>query len=174
VERRNLGRIEERLKQLDNEAQAQQIWDLGAGGISALLSSFRKNLDFTLIEPQSVQGLACYVLEGRLNHHSTQTANYLKRKREYVAAGSVPFKVVLYLEQAQLFPLRYEYYRQHETEGESPLLQVELSQVIFNGAPDLRAFTYSPPQGYFPHDVTRDFLERIKTTTADASQQTTQ
>lgn len=170
VERRNVERVRDEAINVHDPDQRNQWIGLGVGGLPAFLASLESTFNFVLLPIDQHRGMECLVLQGTWKPEMHEMCQYLKKKRKSIALDCLPTRITVYLETNQLFPVKYVYYHKTAHKTEEPLLVVEYSDIIFNTPLETNDFVYHPPEGYYPIDVTKDYLEKMKAAMAKAHQ----
>ncbi len=157
------------VKEILNKAKAESVQEnvviaeMGLGGITALLASLDRTMNFG--EPQTVEvdGEELFRVDGQWN------ADYLKRIQanpqlakelpEYIPDGSR-----VYFDREH-FPRRIQYLKKlPDQEGMRPVVTLDFLDVEWLSEADVdpKLFEYEPPEQVYPEDVTKTYIDQLR------------
>ncbi len=172
----DLATLREQIRNVEPGA-APPRQDLLTGGLPKLLTSLQTNFQFADATQVQRNGVPVWRLQGawRPERLAALLGNdnddaKLDDKQDAAKKNTakklpmqMPSDVVLYLDGRTLFPLRFEFYRQPNSDKSSapkPLLAMELFEQRFDVPIDDSQF--QRPSDLLPKDVTEKFLERLR------------
>lgn len=151
---------------------------IGLGGLPRVCQELERAATFFAVRPVQLAGQPAWRLDGRWT--SAQWARLLPDQRSALAAGeppdlkklpdSVPDRVVVFIDQADRLPRRFDYRRDAPTEfdsgfveadGERVLLSFELLDLRRQGQVQPHTFAYHPGQQPYD-DITEDWVEELR------------
>jgi hypothetical protein len=153
---------------LDAASQAGHIDDnlltaeLGLGGLPGLLASIERHMILEAPRQETIDGQTVHVLEG------TWKDDFLKRFRPESGESQelpahVPDRVQIYLD-SEKYPRRLVYRKKPAgREFSVALLTLDFKDFRINPPIDDREFQFEPERGVFQEDITRDYLDRLRT-----------
>lgn len=136
------------------------VAELGLGGLPGLLAAIQKNMKFESVSERTINGKALTVLNG-----TWQDEFLAQWKGEDPAATVqlppyVPDAVRIYLDPQTLFPRRIVYLKKDKDTMKS-MVTLNFTKVTLNAPIDKTEFSYEPPDGVFPADITNQYLKQL-------------
>lgn len=165
VTRRDVRQILNAAARTNNVPQSMLVAELGLGGLPGLLASLERTMDFQISKEEIVGSDRFIVIEGKWNdaYMSRWKAAGIQDASQLPAY--VPDGVIIYFDNQNLFPRLVVYVkRSSESKVSRPVVTLDFQQVTLNGPVDETQFKYSPPDGIFPVDVTKQYLEQLDPT----------
>ncbi|HLQ46600.1 MAG TPA: hypothetical protein VK137_17785, partial [Planctomycetaceae bacterium] len=134
--------------------------ELGFGGLPGLFASIEKSIQFDQQKEESAEGRQLVVLEG--SWKPDMLKGWKGNNPNAPLPDYVPSRIRLYLDGESLFPRRILYLSRNAEQLLRPMVSLDFSEVSTDGPVPADAFTFVPPEGVFPVDLTQEFLELIK------------
>ncbi|WP_417387800.1 LolA family protein [Gimesia sp.] len=160
VTRRDVQAI---LQQAEINPQAQSnmlVAQLGLGGLPGLLASIQKNMNFVSVAERTISGKTLTVLNGVWKDEFLAQWKGGDPAAPVELPAYVPEVVRIYLDQDTLFPRRIAYLKKTQDSLQS-MVTLNFSKVTLNSPIPDTEFTYEPPDGVFPVDVTKQYLQQL-------------
>ncbi len=160
VTRRDVQAI---LNQAELNPQAQSnmlVAELGLGGLPGLLASIQKNMNFVSVSERTISGKTLTVLNGVWKDEFLAQWKGGDPAAPVELPAYVPDAVRIYLDQESLFPRRIVYLKKTEDSLQS-IVTLNFSKVILNSPISETEFAYEPPDGVFPVDITKQYLQQL-------------
>lgn len=136
--------------------------ELGLGGLTALLASLERTMVFDAMKEESGDEGARTVIQG---HWKPEIVARWPRTKDDLLPLYIPDLVRIWIDPQAMFPTRIVYIkRQIEKEKKvyRPLVSLKFTNVEFDAPVNDELFTFEPPEGVVPEDITRQFLDRMK------------
>jgi hypothetical protein len=140
----------------------------GLGGIGRLMRVINADFDFATASPDDLDGTPVWKLAG--GWKPIVLARLLPEQKDSAAKGHpynlarlptrLPDGVVVYLRQADYFPLRIDYLRGAANSSLQCLLTLKFTDVSFRGPIDSSQFLFTPGSLEF-NDRTDDFIRKL-------------
>ena len=162
IDRVDTQRIAEEAAQLlpPATADAPPVWEMH-GGLPGLMLSLERHLDFQIIREVTIHGDLCFVLEGIWKTHEANSSGWFELTDSFLKMR--PDRIRLFIRQADLFPVRYLFLKQHpERAGFYAPLAMEVTNIQHQPELDPSLFLYRPPEDQVPNDVTHEYLARLQ------------
>ncbi len=159
VTRRDVRQILEALRGSGNVSQTVLAFQMGLGGLPALLASLQQTMDWTRQEDTTWNGQPAVMIEGRWK------AGIRERLGGEKLPEYVPELARVTLDRRLLFPRRFEFLRAESSDagGEKrPLLVLSIDDVELDGPVQDAAFTFVPPDDVQIEDVTQAYIQALK------------
>ncbi len=134
--------------------------ELGFGGLPGLFASISKSMLFDRLKEETIDGRQFVVLEGGWQPEMLKLwkgNNPNAKLPEYV-----PSRVRLHLDSETLFPRRVLYLGRNAEQLLKPMVSLDFTDVQTDVSIPADAFKFTPPDGVFPEDLTKQFLDQIK------------
>lgn len=168
VTRRSVTQILAAARKQGDNAETSAIADMGLGGLPALLASLERDMTFGRVREETLRDRPAVVLEATWNEEFLEKLRDPQQPKEssVLLPPFVPDSAMIYLDRETRFPLRFKYLKKianRDAQREAfvlDFLEVELDQPI-----DKREFTYEPPAGVQPAELTNYFIQQIETPT---------
>ena len=160
VTRRDVQAI---LQQAEINPQAQSnmlVSELGLGGLPGLLASIQKNMNFVSVAERTISGKSLTVLNGVWKDEFLTQWKGGDPAAPVELPAYVPDAVRIYLDQDTLFPRRIVYLKKNQDSLQS-MVTLNFSKVTLNTPIPETEFTYEPPDGVFPVDITKQYLQQL-------------
>lgn len=152
------------IRKIAGEAKDQLvIAEMGLGGVTALLASMDRTMNFGEPETVEVDGEQFFRVDGRWNQ------DFLKRLEanpqlenglpEYIPDGSR-----VYFDREH-FPRRIQYLKTFPgQEGQRPVVTIDFLDVEWLSEAEVKPslFEYDPPEQVFPEDVTKTYIDQLR------------
>lgn len=133
--------------------------ELGLGGLTALLASLERTMEFDAIKQDDSEGRRRTVIQG---HWKKELAARFNKDKDGILPPFVPDFVRLYVNSETLFPERLLYLKkQADKKTLKPLLNLEFQNVELNGEVDEESFVFKIPKDVIPEDITKIYLDRL-------------
>ena len=133
--------------------------ELGLGGLTALLASLERTMEFDAMKQEEVDGHQRTIIQGRWKKEVVQ--RFPKGKDDSLPVF-VPDLVRLYVDSQTLFPERLLYLKkQPEKKALRPLLNLEFRNVELDAPVNEKEFEFLIPPDVVPEDVTKMYVDRI-------------
>ncbi|HAH49239.1 MAG TPA: hypothetical protein DCM07_31250, partial [Planctomycetaceae bacterium] len=147
--------------ELNPQAQSNMlVAELGLGGLSGLLASIQKNMNFVSVSERTISGKTLTVLNGVWKDEFLAQWKGGDPAAPVELPAYVPDAVRIYLDQESLFPRRIVYLKKTENSLQS-IVTLDFSKVILNSPISETEFAYEPPDGVFPVDITKQYLQQL-------------
>ncbi|NOX53961.1 MAG: hypothetical protein GXP27_05875 [Planctomycetes bacterium] len=138
------------------------IAELGLGGLSGLLASLERNMDFGQARAETIDGRRFTVIEGWWSDEFRETWRKQGRRARQGLPDYVPDGVRVYLDESD-FPRRFLYLKRIPgQELARPMATLDFTRVVLRTAVADDAFRFVPPDGVLPVDVTKRYLEQLR------------
>lgn len=138
------------------------VAELGLGGLPALLASLEQSMTFSAVRRVEVDGQELTLLEAEWSPQFRQELLGPDAKPSDPLPQHVPDRLQVYLD-ANRFPHRIAYLKRSVDEDVfRPMVTLDFRNVVLRAAPDDREFLFVPPKGVRPTDITKAFIERLK------------
>lgn len=135
--------------------------ELGLGGLTALLASLERTVDFDVIKHDEGEAGPRTIIQG---HWKEEILQRFPKGKDNSLPAFVPDLVRLYVNSETLFPERLLYLKkQPESKKLRPLVNLEFRNVELDVPVDDSAFKFDIPD-VVPEDVTKLYLDRINGT----------
>ncbi|QDT92454.1 LolA family protein [Gimesia algae] len=160
VTRRDVQAI---LQQAEVNPQAQTnilVAQLGLGGLPGLLAAIQKNMNFVSVAERTISGKTLTVLNGTWKEEFLAQWKGGDPAAPVELPAYVPDAVRVYLDQETLFPRRIVYLKKTGDSLQS-MVSLNFSKVTLNSPIPETEFAYEPPDGVFPVDVTKQYLQQL-------------
>ncbi|WP_417391604.1 LolA family protein [Gimesia sp.] len=160
VTRRDVQAI---LNQAELNPQAQSnmlVAELGLGGLPGLLASIQKNMNFVSVSERTISGKTLTVLNGVWKDEFLAQWKGGDPAAPVELPAYVPDAVRIYLDQESLFPRRIVYLKKTKDSLQS-IVTLDFSKVILDSPISETEFAYEPPDGVFPVDITKQYLQQL-------------
>ena len=162
---RNLKQISAALDELPALTTTKGRVELGLGGLSGLMGSIERTMDFDQYREESDRDGPQVVIQGKWKPAflpQLQT-NPPQPDAEQKLPAYVPDALRVYFDAATMFPKRFVYLkRQADQTTYRPLVRLEFQDIRLGEAIDESAFQFEPPEGAVPDDVTKQYLEQLQ------------
>lgn len=133
--------------------------ELGLGGLTALLASLERTMEFDAMKQEDGDGHRRIVIQG---HWKKELAQRFTKDKDNILPPFVPDLVRLSVNAETLFPERLIYLKkQPEKKALKPLLSLEFQNVELNGSVDEDEFVFKIPKDVIPEDITKIYLDRL-------------
>ncbi|RMG35371.1 MAG: hypothetical protein D6725_12690 [Planctomycetota bacterium] len=158
VTRRDIGQILEALRGSANVKKTVLAFQMGLGGLPALLASMQETMDWHRQEQTTWQGQAAVAIEGRWK---PAIRDRLGGER---LPGYVPETARIVFDRRTLFPRRIEFFRADDNDppGRETLLRLSIDDVVLDGPVRDADFTFVPPDDVPIEDVTQAYIQALK------------
>jgi len=140
--------------------------ELGLGGLTALLASLERSVDFDVIKQEQSDAGPRTIIQG---HWKKEILERFPKGKDNSLPAFVPDLVRLYVNAETLFPEKLLYLkRQPESKKLRPLVNLEFRNVELDTPVDDAAFKIEIPD-IVPEDITKLYLDRINGTPETAA-----
>lgn len=147
--------------QLNPQAQSNMlVAELGLGGLQGLLASIQKNMNFVSVAERTISGKTLTVLNGVWKDEFLAQWKGGAPAAPVELPAYVPDGVRIYLDQDTLFPRRIVYLKKTQDSLQS-MVTLNFSKVTLNSPIPETEFAYEPPDGVFPVDITKQYLQQL-------------
>lgn len=136
------------------------VADLGLGGLPGLLASIQKNMNFVSVADRTISGKTLTVLNGTWKDEFLAQWKGGDPAAPVELPAYVPDAVRIYLDQDTLFPRRIVYLKKTGDSLQS-IVTLNFSKVTLNSPISEMEFAYEPPDGVFPVDITKQYLQQL-------------
>ena len=136
------------------------VANLGLGGLPGLLAAIQKNMQFQSVAEKTVNGKTLTVLNGTWKKEFLAQWKGNDPKAAVQLPPYVPSAIRIYLDPQSLFPRRIVYLKNNNNTLES-IVTLNFTKVTLNAPIDKAEFSYEPPDGVFPADVTNQYLKQL-------------
>ncbi len=180
VTRRDVQQIIDEMTRAGGRTRNAIIAELGLGGIPELLASLRETMIFAEVEQQKIEDELYLVLEGHWNE------DVISRLTQLDVVGSsdakqaekslprlpqhIPDIVRVYFQRFDgggLFPRRILYLKRPPARNFfRPMVSLDFDEVRLNTPVDDSEFEFVPPDLVYTEDVTQQYLNRLRSSTA--------
>ena len=136
--------------------------ELGLGGLTALLASLERTMIFDAMKEESIEDGSLTVVQGRWK---PEILARWPRSKDDMLPAYIPDFVRIWINPQAMFPTRIVYIKrvvEKEKKVFRPLVSLKFKNVEFNVPVSDDQFTFDPPEGVVPEDITRQFLDRMK------------
>lgn len=136
--------------------------ELGLGGLTALLASLERTMIFDAMKEESGEDGARTIIQGRWKPEIVQR---WPRGKDDMLPAYIPDLVRIWVDSKAMFPTRIVYIKrviEKEKKVYRPLVSLKFKNVEFDAPVNDDQFTFEPPEGVVPEDITRQFLDRMK------------
>lgn len=134
--------------------------ELGFGGLPGLFASIGKSMQFDQLSDETIDGQKVVVVEG--GWQSDMLKLWKGNNANAALPDYVPTRVRLYFDPETLFPRRILYLRRNAEQILRPIVSLDFRDVQTDVPVPADAFKFTPPDGVFPEDLTKQFLDQIK------------
>ena len=142
-----------------NLSESALSLELGLGGLTALLASLERTMDFDAMKQEEIEGQSRTIIQGRWKKEVIQR---FPKEKEDLLPAFVPDLVRVYVNAENLFPTRILYLkRQPEKKTLKPLLSLEFQNVELNEPVSDDLFVFEIPKDVIPEDITKIYLDRL-------------
>lgn len=139
------------------------VAEMGLGGITSLLASMNRTMNFGKPQSVTVEGEELYRVNGEwnaaFNAKIKANAQLNERLPDYVPDGAR-----VYFDRDD-FPRRIQYLKSiPETDAMRPLVTLDFLDVEWLSEEDVKPsqFEYHPPERVYPEDVTKSYVEQLQ------------
>ncbi|MFK7778191.1 MAG: hypothetical protein QM501_08730 [Gimesia sp.] len=136
------------------------VAQLGLGGLPGLLAAIQKNMKFQSVADKTVNGKTLTVLNGTWKDKFLAQWKGGDPTAPVQLPAYVPDAIRLYIDPQSLFPRRIVYLKKINNTLES-MVTLNFTKVKLNAPIDKAEFSYEPPDGVFPADITNQYLKQI-------------
>ncbi len=133
--------------------------DLALGGLPALISALDQSMEFDEGKQESFAGQEVQVLTGRWNAATALMLGGDATQPRFPAY--IPDAARLTLATGSCLPLRLQYFKKRDGKLR-PLLELRFQNLITDQPIDDRQFSFTPPEGVEPEDITRQYLADLQ------------
>jgi len=156
---RNLKQIADALAELPEPAATGGL-ELGLGGLSGLMGSLARSMDFEQRREEADGEDHLIVLQGKWKPEFLAT---WKNPESKELPAFVPDVLRVYLDAETLFPKRFLYLKRiPEKDSLRPFVRLEFQNVKLDVEIEEEAFQFTPPEDLVPDDVTTLYLDQLK------------
>lgn len=134
--------------------------ELGFGGLPGLFASIGKSMQFDQLKNETIDGQKFVVVEGGWQPDMLKL--WKGNNPSAALPDFVPSRVRLYFDPETLFPRRILYLRRNAEQILRPIVSLDFRDVQTDVPVPADAFKFTPPDGVFPEDLTKQFLDQIK------------
>lgn len=146
--------------------------ELGLGGVTALMASLERTMNFDAIKEESGDDGRRVVVQGRWK---PEVAARWPRNKEGLLPVYVPDYVRVWVDAESLFPVRISYVKRVMVKDQLkflPMVTLKFKDLEFDAPVNDQDFTFViPPDVAAPEDITRQFLDRMKKSADEAKTQ---
>jgi len=136
------------------------VAELGLGGLPGLLAAIQNNMKFQSVADKTVNGKTLTVLNGAWKDEFLAQWKGGDPTAAVQLPPYIPDAIRLYIDPQSLFPRRIVYLKNNNNTLES-MVTLNFTKVILNAPIDKAEFTYEPPDGVFPADITNQYLKQL-------------
>ena len=136
------------------------VAELGLGGLPGLLAAIQNNMKFQSVADKTVNGKTLTVLNGAWKDEFLAQWKGGDPTAAVQLPPYIPDAIRLYIDPQSLFPRRIVYLKNNNNTLESMVI-LNFTKVILNAPIDKAEFTYEPPDGVFPADITNQYLKQL-------------
>lgn len=156
---RNLKQIAAALAEQPSSESTSWDVELGLGGISGLMSSLQRTMDFEQQREETQGGIDFVIVQGKWKPEFTEK---WQRTKDQPLPSYVPDLLRIYFNAETLFPQRFLYLKKNpEKQTYRPLVRLEFQDVQLDGAVEASEFEFTPPEDLVPEDVTQQYIDQL-------------
>lgn len=134
--------------------------DLGLGGLSGLMSSLQRTMQFDQLREESKGEEHWMILQGKWK---SDYAAQWKKNPDDPLPPYIPDALRIYFDAETHFPRRVVYLKlQPEKPTLRPIVRLEFQDVQLDQPVDDSEFEYAPPEGLVPEDITQPYIDQLK------------
>lgn len=159
VTRRDVRQILDALRGSGNVARTVLAFQMGLGGLPALLASLQQTMDWTRQQDTSHNGQPAVIIEGRWK------AAIRERLGGEKLPDYVPEVARVTFDRRLLFPRRFDFFRAPSGDGDAPtrpMLTLSIDDVELDGPVSDADFTFVPPDNVQIEDVTQAYIQALR------------
>ena len=141
--------------------ESQIPYELGLGGLNALLASLDRKMTFDALKEEESDGRMRTIVQARWKK---DVAQLFPKEKDDSLPAFVPDLVRIYVDSKTLFPERVLYLKKFtdkEKKTFRPVVDVEFRNVELDGPVDEKLFEFKIDPDVVPEDVTKMYLDRI-------------
>lgn len=156
---RNLKQIAAAMAEQPSSESTSWDVELGLGGISGLMSSLQRTMDFEQQREETQGGIDFVIVQGKWKPEFTEK---WQRTKDQPLPSYVPDLLRIYFNAETLFPQRFLYLKKNpEKQTYRPLVRLEFQDVQLDGAVEASEFEFTPPEDLVPEDVTQQYIDQL-------------
>jgi outer membrane lipoprotein-sorting protein len=162
VTHRDVQQIKAAVAGMRNAPDVVLTAELGLGGMTALLASLERTMNYDAMKEESGDGTSRIIVQGRWK---PDVVSRWPRGKDDLLPVYVPDLVRIWIDPDSMFPTRITYIKrvvEKDKKVYRPMVSLNFRNVEFDAPVGDEEFTFVTPDNVVPEDITRQFLDRMK------------